>query len=109
PRAIERREGHGAYPAASSRRPRRPVSGLRREFRRNVAWTAEPVELMHIAIEPCAERHVFSVRWIVRGEGDPVAADDVPELRWFVVRRAAPRWRSGPGGRSTSLRAPAVG
>ena len=39
---------------------------------------------MRIDIEPYAHRHVFSVTWIVRGDGEPVAADDVEELRWFA-------------------------
>ena len=38
---------------------------------------------MRIDVEPYEHRHVFSVTWIVRGNGDPVPADDVDELRWF--------------------------
>ena len=49
---------------------------------------------MRIDIEPYDDRHVFSVTWIVRGDGEPVAADDVEELRWFARDELPPRWRS---------------
>ena len=41
------------------------------------------VRLLRIDIEPYDGRYVFSVTWLVRGDGEPVAADDVDELRWF--------------------------
>jgi 8-oxo-dGTP diphosphatase len=59
-----------------------PLDGLRREFREETGLEIEPVELLGIDIEPYDGRHVFSVTWIVRGDGDPQAADDVAELRW---------------------------
>jgi len=36
------------------------------------------------------------VTWIVRGDGDPVAADDVDELHWFA-RDALPGEMAFPG------------
>jgi len=52
-----------------------PEDGLRREFREETGLEVEPVELFRIDIEPYGDRYVFSVTWIVRGDGEPVAAD----------------------------------
>jgi hypothetical protein len=38
---------------------------------------------MRIDIEPYGDRFVFSVTFRVTASGEPVAADDVDELRWF--------------------------
>ena len=54
------------------------------------------MQLLRIDIEPYADRHVFSVTWVVTGEGEPVAADDVEELRWFS-REALPAEMAFPG------------
>ena len=61
------------------------VDGLRREFREETGLEIEPVRLLRIDIEPYGGRNVFSVTWLVSGDGDPVAADDVAELRWFAA------------------------
>jgi ADP-ribose pyrophosphatase YjhB (NUDIX family) len=82
-RAIEPRRGHWDLPGGFLNETETPVEGLQREFREETGLDVEPVELMRIDIEPYGDRHVFSVTWIVRGDGDPVAADDVAELRWF--------------------------
>jgi ADP-ribose pyrophosphatase YjhB (NUDIX family) len=60
------------------------ADGLRREFREETGLEIEPVRLLRIDIEPYGGRHVFSVTWLVSGDGEPVAADDVAELRWFA-------------------------
>jgi ADP-ribose pyrophosphatase YjhB (NUDIX family) len=82
-RALEPRRGHWDLPGGFLDEAESPVDGLRREFREETGLDVEPVELLHIDIEPYDGRHVFSVTWVVRGAGDPVAADDVEELRWF--------------------------
>ena len=82
-RAFEPRRGHWDLPGGFLGETEDPVAGLRREFLEETGLEVEPVELMRIDIEPYDGRHVFSVTWIVRGDGDPVAADDVEELRWF--------------------------
>ena len=38
---------------------------------------------MRIDIEPYDGPYVFSVTYLVRGDGEPTPADDVAELRWF--------------------------
>ncbi|MGH3001486.1 MAG: NUDIX domain-containing protein [Gaiellaceae bacterium] len=82
-RANEPRRGHWDIPGGFVDEAESPAEGLRREFREETGLDVEPVELLRIDIEPYDGRHVFSVTWIVRGEGEPAAADDVDELRWF--------------------------
>lgn len=82
-RAHEPRKGHWDLPGGFLHETERPLDGLRREFREETGLDVEPVELMRIDVEPYAHRHVFSVTYVVRGEGTPVAADDVEEVRWF--------------------------
>jgi ADP-ribose pyrophosphatase YjhB (NUDIX family) len=95
-RANEPRRGHWDIPGGLLEETEAPVDGLRREFREETGMEIEPVELMRIDIEPYVGRYVFSVTWIVRGEGEPVAADDVDELRWFA-RDELPAEMAFPG------------
>jgi ADP-ribose pyrophosphatase YjhB (NUDIX family) len=95
-RAHEPRKGHWDLPGGFLDETEDPVEGLRREFREETSLAVEPVELMRIDIEPYDGRHVFSVTWIVRGEGEPVPADDVDELRWFD-RHSLPAEMAFPG------------
>ncbi len=82
-RKNEPRRGYWDLPGGFLHETEAAVDGLRREFLEETGLDVQPVELMRIDIEPYAGRHVFSVTWIVRGAGEPVAADDVDELRWF--------------------------
>ena len=95
-RAHEPRRGHWDLPGGFVNEAEHPVEALRREFAEETGLDVEPVELLRIDIEPYEHRHVFSVTWIVRGDGDPVAADDVEELRWFA-RDALPGEMAFPG------------
>jgi ADP-ribose pyrophosphatase YjhB (NUDIX family) len=83
-RGREPRRGHWDLPGGFLHETEAATDGLRREFLEETGLAVEPVELMRIDIEPYADRYVFSVTWIVRADGDPVAADDVDELRWFA-------------------------
>lgn len=83
-RGIEPRKGSWDLPGGFLHETERPEDGLRREFREETGLEVEPVELLRIDIEPYAGRYVFSVTWSVRGDGEPVAADDVAELRFFA-------------------------
>jgi ADP-ribose pyrophosphatase YjhB (NUDIX family) len=82
-RKNEPRRGYWDVPGGFLQEAEAPADGLRREFLEETGLVVEPVELLRIDIEPYGERHVCSVTWIVRGDGEPVAADDVDELRFF--------------------------
>jgi len=83
-RAHDPRKGWWDLPGGFLHETESAHDGLRREFREETGLDVEPVELMRIDVEPYGHRHVFSVTYIVRGGGEPVAADDVDELRWFA-------------------------
>ena len=95
-RGLEPRRGHWDLPGGFLEETESPRDGLRREFREETGLDVEPVELFRIDIEPYGDRYVFSVTWIVRGDGEPVAADDVDELRWFA-RDELPAEMAFPG------------
>jgi ADP-ribose pyrophosphatase YjhB (NUDIX family) len=82
-RAHEPRKGYWDLPGGFLDETEDPLDGLRREFREETGLAVEPVEFLRIDIEPYDHRHVFSVTWIVRADGEPEPADDVEELRWF--------------------------
>jgi len=83
-RGREPRRGCWDLPGGFLHETEGAADGLRREFREETGLEVEPVRLLRVDIEPYGERHVFSVTWLVRGEGEPAAADDVDELRWFA-------------------------
>lgn len=83
-RGREPRRGHWDLPGGFLGEHEDPLDGLRREFREETGLEISPGELFGIDIEPYADRSVFSVTWLVSATGEPVAADDVAELRWFA-------------------------
>ncbi|HVC88186.1 MAG TPA: NUDIX domain-containing protein [Gaiellaceae bacterium] len=83
-RGIEPRKGSWDLPGGFLGETESAADGLRREFLEETGLEIEPLELLRIDIEPYAGRYVFSVTWSVRGDGEPVAADDVAELRFFA-------------------------
>jgi 8-oxo-dGTP diphosphatase len=84
-RGREPRRGCWDLPGGFLHETEGAADGLRREFREETGLEVEPVQLLRVDIEPYGERYVFSVTWLVRGDGEPVAADDVDELQWFAA------------------------
>jgi ADP-ribose pyrophosphatase YjhB (NUDIX family) len=95
-RAHDPRKGYWDLPGGFLDETEGALDGLRREFREETGLEIEPVEFLRIDIEPYDHRHVFSVTWIVRADGEPVPADDVEELRWFA-RDELPEEMAFPG------------
>jgi ADP-ribose pyrophosphatase YjhB (NUDIX family) len=83
-RGIEPRLGWWDLPGGFLQETESAADGVRREFLEETGLDVKPVQLLRIDVEPYAGKHVFSVTWLVRGDGDPVAADDVAELQWFA-------------------------
>ena len=83
-RGREPRQGYWDLPGGFLHENEAPEDGLRREFREETGLEIEPVELLRIDIEPYDSRYVFSVSGSCDlATGEPAAADDVAELRWF--------------------------
>ena len=82
-RKIEPRQGHSDLPGGFLEEGEEPLDGLRREFLEETGIEIEPVEFLGVFIDPYDAQFVLSLTWLVRGEGDPVPADDVESLAWF--------------------------
>jgi ADP-ribose pyrophosphatase YjhB (NUDIX family) len=95
-RAQEPRRGHWDLPGGFLHETEDAADGLRREFLEETGLQVEPAGLLRIDIEPYDGRHVFSVTWLVHADGEPVAGDDVAELRWFA-RDELPAEMAFPG------------
>jgi ADP-ribose pyrophosphatase YjhB (NUDIX family) len=95
-RALEPRRGRWDLPGGFLEEGEEPFDGLRREFREETGLDVEPGAFLGVEIEPYDGRHVLSLTWQVTAEGEPRAADDVAELRWFA-RSELPAEMAFPG------------
>lgn len=82
-RGIEPRRGCWDLPGGFLEEAEEPLDGLRREFREETGIEVEPVEWLGTHVEPYGGHFVLGLTWLVTGDGEPRAADDVAELQWF--------------------------
>ncbi len=82
-RALEPRKGYWDIPGGFLEETEEPLDGLRREFVEETGLHVEPVRFIGAFLDPYDGPYVLGLSWVVRGEGEPVAADDVAELAWF--------------------------
>jgi ADP-ribose pyrophosphatase YjhB (NUDIX family) len=82
-RAIAPSLGKWDIPGGFLEEGEEALDGLRREFREETGIDVEPVEWLGTCIDPYDGYYVLGLTWLVRGEGDPRAADDIAELAWF--------------------------
>ena len=82
-RAIEPRLGYWDMPGGFLEEGEEPLAGLRREFREETGLDVAPREWLGTHLEPYGDHFVLGQTWLVGGDGEPRAADDVAELRFF--------------------------
>jgi 8-oxo-dGTP diphosphatase len=83
-RKVDPRKGYWDLPGGFLEEGEEPLAGLRREFLEETGLEVEPVEWVGAFVDPYDRYFVLGLTWIVRGDGEPVAADDVAELAWFA-------------------------
>ena len=82
-RKHEPQKGMWDLPGGFLEEGEEPLAGLRREFREETGLEVEPLEWLGTNIDRYGPSYVLSLSWLVRGDGEPVADDDVEELAWF--------------------------
>jgi ADP-ribose pyrophosphatase YjhB (NUDIX family) len=83
-RAFDPSAGLWDLPGGFLEEGEHPLDGLRRELREETGLEIEPTEFFGIWIEEYTGRKVLALTWLVRVvAGEPEAADDLVELRWF--------------------------
>jgi ADP-ribose pyrophosphatase YjhB (NUDIX family) len=89
-RAIEPRKGKWDTPGGFLEEGEAPLDGLRRELREETGLEIEPGEFVGALTDLYGDgpeaQFVLSLNWTARVlAGEPVAADDVSEIRWFAA------------------------
>ena len=83
-RGIEPRLGYWDIPGGFLEEGEKALDGLRRELREETGLEVEPVEWLGAYVDPYDDHYVLGLSWLVRGDGEPRADDDVAELAWFA-------------------------
>ena len=83
-RKLAPQKGMWDLPGGFLEEGEQPEAGLRREFLEETGIEVEPVEWLGVNIDPYGPTFVLSLSWVVRGEGEPVADDDIEKLAWFA-------------------------
>jgi len=87
-RAIEPYLGLWDCPGGFLEEGEAPLDGLRRELQEETGLVAEPARFVGVWMDVYGDAPeaaaTLNLYWVVELEdGEPVAADDVSELRWF--------------------------
>ena len=88
-RAVEPELGKWDLPGGFLEEGEEPLAGLRRELREETGLDVEPLSFLGAWVDRYGEEEgaisTLNLYWLARADGDPHAADDVAELRWFAA------------------------
>jgi ADP-ribose pyrophosphatase YjhB (NUDIX family) len=82
-RGIDPRRGYWDLPGGFLEEGEEPLAGLAREFVEETGLTVRAREWLGTHLERYDHYFVLGLTWLVEAEGEPQAADDAEELRWF--------------------------
>jgi len=82
-RAVDPRAGLWDLPGGFLHEDEHPLDALRREIREETGLEIEPLEFLGHWLEAYDGRIVLCLTWTARVTGEPRAADDLVEVRWF--------------------------
>ena len=116
-RGVDPRGGKWDIPGGFLEEGEHPLDGLRRELHEETGLDVEPVRYLGAFMDAYGEDEraiaTLNLMWVVRANrGEPKAADDVDELRWFApdelparselafecIEQALDAWRRVPPG-----------
>jgi ADP-ribose pyrophosphatase YjhB (NUDIX family) len=82
-RGLDPGKGLWDLPGGFLHEDEHPLDGLRREIREETGLEVDPIDFIGFWLEPYDERIVLCLTWTASVSGEPRAADDLVELRWF--------------------------
>ena len=88
-RAVEPELGKWDLPGGFLEEGEEPLAGLRRELREETGLEVEPLSFLGAWVDTYGDGEgaiaTLNLYWLARAAGEPHAADDVAELRWFAA------------------------
>ena len=86
-RAVEPELGKWDLPGGFLEEGEEPLAGLRRELREETGLDVEPLSFLGAWVDRYGDGEgaisTLNLYWLARAAGEPRAADDVAEFRWF--------------------------
>jgi len=83
-RGIDPRRGFWDLPGGFLEEGEPPLAGLAREFLEETGLDVRVRDWLGTHLEPYDHYYVLGMTWVVEADGEPVAADDAEELRFFA-------------------------